>query len=248
MTDQSMKDPLVLAVSKLVTSRDSQEGTIVSLPSIYTSGAPVQVRVSIDGDQFFVNDMGLARNEAELMGATARLFANQARDVANDYGILFDNHSFFAVHVSNEQLAAAIRVVGAASLKAVVATENKITEQNDSSERQEFVYQVEEAFGREKVSTDIEYSGSSTHSWRFAAKVDISTKTLLFDTVAQAPASIYSAHAKFSDIRYLERPPKGVIGIPSKNLLKPDYRNLLQQVANVVQMDAGVKVLKGLAA
>lgn len=248
MKNQMIEASLADALSRLVDRRDSEEGTIIALPSVYTSGAPVQVSVSYDGAGFFVNDMGLALNEAELMGATSKQFNSQAREIADEYGVRFDNHSFFAVHVQAEELTGAIKIIGSASLKSVVATEGKLAEQNDTSLRSDFVHKIQQVFGSRNVAKDVEYHGSSTHSWKFAASVQTGGQLLLFDTASQHPVSIYSAHAKFSDLRMLEISPKGVIGISSARLFKPDYRNLLQQVANVVETTADNSVISKLAA
>lgn len=244
MTSFEIDEQVRKVVSTLLVSRESEEGYIVSLPTLYPSGAPVQVRTNFDGNTFFVSDMGQAFAEAELLGASQRVFQNQAREVASDSGILFDNHMFFSISVSPERLSGAIKVVGSASQKAAMLTENQMAEQKDTSVREDFIAALYETFGKTNIDTEVAIKGSSTHSWNFAARLKTSNGITLFDTSTISPNSVFSAHAKFSDIKLLEVPPRGVIGIPSFKEMKADYRNLLQQVANVVEVGSDRSVLK----
>lgn len=235
MTQTEAEGVIQNVLASLLHRHTSDEGSVISLPTLYPSGAPVQVRVSFDGNQYFVNDLGNALNEADMLGAAPRSFQKHARDVAEQYGVLFDNHQIFAIHVSADQLSGAIRVVGSASQRAVVLTESQMAEQRDTTLKEEFVARLYRTFGEDRVTTDVTFRGQSSHDWTFAAHIRSERGPVLFDTATTSPLSIYGAHAKFSDLRRLERAPTGVIGIPSFRSMKPDYRNLLQQVANVVE-------------
>lgn len=237
-----------LAVAGLVSSYDSEEGTVVTLPNIYPSGAPITVRISFDGSSCFVSDMGNAFTEAELLGASQRLFKAQADEVVEEYGVRFDNHLFFALNVPLEKLDGAIRVVGAASNKAVVSVQNKMTEQSDKSIRAELVERLIHVFGSKSVSKDVSIRGSSSHEWRFAGRVSKEGQVILFDTATESANSIFSVHAKFSDVKLVERAPRGVIAVPSFSVIKPDYRNLLQQAANLIEISSSDNVFERLIA
>jgi hypothetical protein len=223
-------------ISRLVNARESEEGTVVTLPTIYPSGSPVLVRVTFDGQVCFVTDMGLASHEADMLGATQRQFANQARRVAEEYGVQFDNHSFFAVQVPLDRLSGAIRIIGAASQKSVVLTQDKLSEINDSATRADLLQRLTAVYGQARVESDVSLAGSSSHKWAFVGRVITEKGPVVFDAATDSPSSVFSAVAKFSDIRMLERPPKGVICVPQLAKFTTDYRNLLQQAANVIEI------------
>lgn len=225
-------------VSRLVESRESDEGTVVTLPMMYPSGSPVLVRVAFDGHVCFVNDMGIASHEADVLGASQRIFANQARRVAEEFGVQFDNHCFFAVQVPLDKLPGAIRVIGTASQKSVVLTQDKLSEINDSQVRADLLDRLVSVYGQSHVERDFSLVGSSSHKWNFVGRVVTERGPVVFDAATEAPASVFSAVAKFSDVRMLEQPPKGVICVPRLQKFTPDYRNLLQQAANLVEISS----------
>lgn len=234
-------------LSRLVDARRSEEGTVVTLPSMYPSGSPVNVRVSFDGQVCFVNDMGQASHEADVLGATQRIFLNQARRVAEEFGVQFDNHCFFAVQVPLDRLSGAIRVIGAASQKAVMLTQDKLSEINDSAIRADLLDRLNAVYGEKRVERDVALTGSSSHKWGFVGRVMTERGPVLFDAATAAPPSVYGAVAKFSDIRMLENPPKGVICVPNLERFTPDYRNLLQQAANVIEISSPDETFRRIA-
>lgn len=233
-------------LSRLVYARSSEEGTVVTLPSMYPSGSPVLVRIAFDGHACFVNDMGQASQEADVLGATQRLFQNQARRVAEEYGVQFDNHCFFAVHVPLERLSGAIKVIGSASQKAVMLTQDKLSEMNDSTVRAELLERLNSVYGEGRVERDIALTGSSSHRWGFVGRVMSARGPVLFDAASPAASSVYGAVAKFTDIRMLDNPPKGVVCVPSLERFSPDYRNLLQQAANVIEIGSSDEIFRQL--
>ena len=225
-------------VRQLVSSRDSNEGIVITLPSLYPSGTPVMTRVSFDGHTYFVSDMGNALNESELMGASPTIFKNQAREVASTYGVRFDNHCFFAINVESSRIVGAIQVIGNASQKSVVLTENKMAERNDTQLRKEFTNKLLTLYGPDRIRTEVRFKGSSTHEWTFAGAIETSGGIVLYDTATQNFSSVSSAHTRFADIRSVPKAPKGLIGVPSLAAMRIDYLNILQQAANVVEIDS----------
>lgn len=242
--DRAVKE----VVAGLISTRSSEEGTVITLPSIYPSGSPVMVRVSFDGNTCFVSDMGNAHFESELLGATPRLFNTQVKDTIEEFGVHFDNHLFFALSVKPIKLAGAIRLVGAASNKAVVGVQSKLVEQTDRNLRGDLLDRLVNAYGAESVSKNVPFRGSSSHEWRFAGQIQGRTGLILFDTATGSPNSVFSVHAKFSDVKLVENSPRGVIAVPSFGQIKTDYRNLLQQTANVIEISASDDVFKRLRA
>jgi hypothetical protein len=242
--DQAVKD----VVAGLVSSRSSEEGTVITLPNIYPSGSPVVVRVSFDGNTCFVTDMGNAYFESQLLGATSRLISAQVKDIIEEFGVHFDNHHFFALSVEPTKLAGAIRLVGAASNKAVVGVQSKLVEQTDKTLRGDLLSRLVNAYGADSVRKNVPFRGSSSHEWHFAGQIEGKTGLILFDTATGSPNSVFSVHAKFSDVKLVENSPRGVIAVPSFNQIKPDYRNLLQQTANVIEISASNDVFERLRA
>ncbi|MEM8824176.1 MAG: hypothetical protein AAGF30_11240 [Pseudomonadota bacterium] len=234
----ALSDSITGIIGKLVSSRDSDEGIVITLPSLYPSGTPVMTRVSFDGHTCFVSDMGNALNESELMGASPIVFKNQARDVASSYGVRFDNHCFFALNVDISRVVGAIQVIGNASQKSVVLTESKMAERNDTQLRREFTDKLLSMYGHDRIETDVRFTGSSTHEWTFAGSIQTDRGLVLYDTATPHFSSVSSAHTRFADIRAVPMAPKGLVGVPSLTEMRLDYVNLLQQAANVIEIDA----------
>src|ERR1700677_2719324 len=79
---------------EIVTTEHFGSGSLIKTPLMYPSGACAVVQITQQGDRFFVSDMGLGHQEAEMIGAST-LYANSARGLADHYGIRFDNQAFF---------------------------------------------------------------------------------------------------------------------------------------------------------
>jgi len=116
-------------VGQFVKCAHESDGTIVRMPLIYPSGESISIRVVFDGATCFLSDLGNASREAELLGATTTLFRNQAKQVADQFGVKFDQFSFFELQVPPDEVGAAIRILAGASEKAAVMTEIKMSDQ-----------------------------------------------------------------------------------------------------------------------
>lgn len=234
-------------VGHLVTVRDSREGMVLSLPTMYPSGAPVCVNVAYDGQTCLVNDMGHGLHEAELAGVSDRLFRKVAREVSDEYGIQFDNFCFFAIQVPIEKVEGAIRIIGSASSKSVIASAAQMTEQRERTSRADLIDRLIDVYGKQRVEQDYSISGSSSHKWVFAGSVTTALGRAVFDVATPSPTSVFGVHTKVSDVRRLSSPPKCVIAVERFDLFKPDYRNLLQQAANMIEVSASREVYEKLA-
>lgn len=224
-----------------------EDGYVLSTPSLYPSGAPVRVRVSFDGRTCFVSDMGLASHEAEMLGATHRQFKRCSKLVADEMGVSFDDHSFFILQVQIERVAAAIKIVAAASHRASVMTELNISEQSIKNDRDLLLDKLISAFGSKAVDKDFEFVGKSGHTWAVVGRVRAS-HDLVFDTATPWHNSVVSVFAKFHDIKLVPDAPKGVVAVSNPESFGSDYLSLLKQSAEVIGIDEPEKRYQDLSA
>src|SRR4051812_17005468 len=96
--------------SEIIATEHFGTGSIIKTPIMYPSGAAVVVQITGQQDRFFVTDMGLGYQEAEMIGAST-LYMNSARPIAEHFGIRFDNQSFFVAEAERGQLAGAVTIV-----------------------------------------------------------------------------------------------------------------------------------------
>lgn len=224
------------AAKRLVTVRDVDDGYVISTSSLYPSGASVQVRAAFDGHTCYVSDMGLASHEAEMLGATPRQFRWQAKAVADELGVGFDNHSFFIVQVPIDRLSGAIKIVGAATHKSALLTEVAMTEQAERNDRELLLDRLVQVFGSASVEKRVRVVGKSGHNWPIAGRVRLA-REVLFDTATPAFSSVVSARTKFQDITLAPNGGKGVIALAYPAKFAPDLRDLLEQAAEVIAID-----------
>jgi hypothetical protein len=237
---------LVETIAKeIVTVEHFGSGSIIKTPIIYPSGASTVVQITQHGDRFFVTDMGLGHQEAEMIGAST-LYVNSAKSLAQHYGILFDNHAFFVAEASREQLAGAVTVVAncsseAAALAAYRAAERKFEEDTDVLYRK-----LTLVFSKSEVERDVEFAGSSTHRWRIATIVHHGSRIALFEPVSKHPVSVVTTAAKFHDIARLDNPP-GRISVVKKKDEFGNLINVLAQAGDVIDFEAPKETLLKLA-
>ncbi len=221
----------------------------VTMPGLYPSGTNVSVLVRYDGSNCFVSDQGQAHLEAELLGASSRLFTSQGKVVAEQTGCQFDNHSFFVIKADISRISGAIKVIASASLKAATLTEARVSEQAEKNDRADLIDRLVSVFGAPRVDKDFELTGASTHVWGFAGRVVSDSGAVLFDCTGPSHNAVYSTHAKFSDIaRIGANAPRRVAAISRRYDFKTDYRNLLQQTASVIQIEERDEIYSKVAA
>lgn len=238
MIDVSFRESIESATLQMVGV--VSDGNVLSIRTgaMYPSGAPVTVDVREEDDRCFVTDNGRARLEGDLLGASARLFTGQGQIVSDQLGVGFDQHSFFILKVDLTRVLGAIKIIGAASLKAATLTEARVSEQAEKNDRADLIDRLLGVFGPKRVTKDLEVIGASTHAWSFAGSVATDKRDVLFDCTGPKHIAVYSTHAKFSDIARLgQDAPKRVIAYSRRYDLKNGYRNLLQQTANLMKIE-----------
>jgi len=155
---------IVDAVAKeIVTTEHFGSASLIKVPLMYPSGATAVVQITHAKDRFFVTDMGMGHQEAEMIGASI-LYNNRAKPLAEHFGIRFDNQAFFVAEASRDQLASAVTIVAncsteAASMSALKAAERRFEEDSDILYRR-----LVRVFDKAEIVRDAEFVGSSTHN------------------------------------------------------------------------------------
>ena len=109
---------IVDAVAKQIVSTEHfRNGSIIRTPLMYPSGASVVVQITQHQERFFVTDMGIGSQEADMFGGS-NYYNRSAAALAEHYGIRFDNQAFFVAEAAREQLAGATTVVANCSSEA----------------------------------------------------------------------------------------------------------------------------------
>jgi hypothetical protein len=218
---------------EIVTTEHFGSASIIKVPLLYPSGAGAVIQITQAGDKYFVCDMGMGHQEAALIGA-GTLYMNSARPLADQFGIRFDNQSFFITEASRSQLASAVTIVAncsveAASMSAMKAAERRFEEDSDTLYKR-----LVRVFPKAEIARDAEFVGSSTHRWPISAVVTHGSNVALFEPVNKHHTSVVNAAVKFNDIARLENPPQRIAVVRQKEELG-NYLNVLRQAADVIE-------------
>lgn len=240
-----LKDATDRAVRELIGIKHRADGAYISLPLLYPSGASVVVRLDGGPDQFFITDFGGAYHEADLMGATTT-FNRHARSVAERAGVGFDQHAFFVVEASKEQIAGAIAAVANCSHDAVAIAALKLSEKA-TRDQSRFLYErLVSVFPISAVDRDVTIHGSTNTPYSVASVVRHGSRETIFDVVTRHPTSIAFASTKFHDIARLDRPPARVAVVDQKSAFGT-YLGVLSLDASVIEQDVPDDTLRRLA-
>ena len=211
------------AARSLSAVRHDEDASYLRTPVMYPGGSMVVVRVAAVGigsgtfaDHFLVSDMGLARQEADLMGA-APLFARWAPKVAERAGVSFDHRDFFLMEVARPQLAGAVATIAACSQEAVQLTAFKLAEKRQQGAAERLYDRLVTVFSRDRVAKDVEVLGASNTPWHVAALVRAHRHKAVFEPVANHPTAIAAAVTKFFDIAQLENGPTRIAVVRNKD-------------------------------
>jgi hypothetical protein len=225
------------AVAQELVGIDYHSGAaFVRTPLMYPSGANVVIRVTESPTNFYVTDLGLGYQEAELMG-TSLVYARHARPIAENAGVKFDSEAFFVFEATREQLAGAIATIANCSQEAVALAAYKMAERRASDLGEELYTRLVRIFSAPKVAKNAQMYGASNIEYHVAALVRTDDKRpAIFEPVANHPTSIAFANSKFHDFALLEQPPIQIAVVRKKKELGT-YHNLLAQVAHVIETD-----------
>lgn len=227
---------MIDTVARELVATDHREGaSFIRAPLVYPSGATVVVRVDDEGrDEFFVSDMGLGFREADMMGA-ARIYPRQAKLVAVENGIGFDNQALFVVRATRSQLPGAITIVANSSLQATLRTSERVAREKESDAAEELLERLVHIFKPENVARNAEVYGASTTSWEVTALVrpPHATDPTIFEPVSNHRNSIAAVATKFNDLSRLDKPPHLVSVVHNKEAFG-SLLGVLSQTGHVI--------------
>jgi hypothetical protein len=232
---QTMTDVAERVANTLVrlSMHDSQTAR-VSTPLLFPGGTMIGVEFSRLRDGFLVTDAGAARREAGMLGGE-RTFVRLAGDVAQRYGVRFDQNMIFDMEVAPDELAVAIISVANAAKSAVEMTALHLATTEHSDYRAMLWSRLERIYEPKFISRNLPVRGSSDE-WRFDAVVNLGSNVALFELVAPHPNAVSSAVTKFLDIRDLgEGAPQRIAVLTNKD--ETPHLPVLARTARVVSMN-----------
>lgn len=226
---------VVEAVAREIVAIDHRaSGSFIRTPLMYAGGATVVVRIEEDGGRFFVSDVGIGLQEAELMGAGS-MYAKPARSIAEEAGVRFDNQAFFVLEASRDQLPGAMVTIANCSQQAVMRAADALAEKTFEDRKTRLFDKLVTVFDVKAVRKNAEVVGASTQHWPVAAIVTLpGLKPTIFEPVTKHPNSIAHASMKFGDIALLKNDaPQRVAVVPNKKELGA-LLTVLSRSANVI--------------
>lgn len=244
-TDAKLSSIVDAIAKQIVSTEHFRAGSIIRTPLMYPSGASVVVQITEHSDRFFVTDMGIGSQEADMFGAS-NYYNKSAGAIAERYGIRFDNQSFFVAEATRDQLAGATTLVANCSSEATSIAAYRSADRV-FEEQSEILYQrLVKVFPKAAVDRNVEFVGSSTHRWKVATVVHHQSRTSLFEPVSKNHLSVVSTAAKFHDIARLDSPPNRISVVESKETLG-NFINVLSQAGSVVEFKSPNETLVRLA-
>jgi hypothetical protein len=221
----------------IVAAEHRAGGSFIRTPLLYPSGATVVVRIEDGSDRFFVSDIGLGYQEAEMMGAGS-MYGKNAHTIAEVAGVRFDNQAFFVMEASREQLAGAVVTIANCSQEASVRAADALAEKTFEDNKARLYERLVKVFNSKIVSKNVEVIGSSNQMWRVAALVSVPhARPTIFEPVTKHPNSVAHASMKFGDIALREDAPQRV-AVVRKQAEFGTLLTVLARSANVIEDDA----------
>ncbi len=232
---------------EMVTAEHREGASFVKTPILYPSGTTVVVKIDEGQNEFFVSDMGLGFQEADMMGGS-RIYPRYGRQIAETNGIGFDNHSFFVIRASKEQLAGAVMAVANCSQQAAAIVSQRVSKERANDAAEELLERLLRIFKPEQVEQKPEIFGASDTPYEFTAIVRNTKASLptIFEPVINHPNSIATVVMKFNDVARLELPPHRVAVTHDKDRFGT-FLGVLSQTADVINDNVPDRTYRQLA-
>lgn len=214
----SFHDAVVRATRGLVRVRPHGTAVDVSLPMVYADGSYVTVCIEpAAGGLFRVSDCGFAYRECEDLVGT-RAFRRTAARLAENRDVTVGERILSAT-CPEEMLERAIWDVAETSWRLVDLVASRAFDEDEDDLSEALTHRLHAIFGASRVEVGADLTGSSTTSWRLSAIVSGEGGKTAFQAVAENPNSVNKASTAFRDIGTLERPPRLVAVVRSKQAL-----------------------------
>ena len=237
---------LVDAVAReIISTEHFGNASLIKTPLMYPSGASVIVQITQQQNRFFVTDMGMGHQEA-IMFDGANFYSRNAKTIAENFGVRFDNEAFFVAEATKEQLPGATVIIANCSAEATALAAYRVADRRYEADTDRLYQKLISVFSTEEVDRDVSVIGSSAHKWPVSAIVHHRGKIALFEAVSKNHLSVVNTTAKFHDIARLDNPPNRV-SVVSKKSDMGEYLNLLSQAGNVVEFDVSENTIRKIA-
>ena len=244
-TDSQFQALIEDVAQKIVATSHDRDGSFITTPLLYPSGSTVVVRVYGTGPRYFIIDLGVGHDEAEMMGAEG-IYMRHARSIAQAAGARFDNQAFFVLEATEPQLPGAVVTVANCSQEAVNFTLYRQSEQREPASADLFIERLTKIFEQKIITIDADVIGASQTKWKVAALVRAAQRPTIFEPVNKHPTSIVYAATKFHDIARLEMAPDRVAIVNSRQDLGT-YLGVLSQAADVIEDSSPDQTIRELA-
>ncbi|HEX7823026.1 MAG TPA: hypothetical protein VF463_20695 [Sphingobium sp.] len=236
---------IAAALRSLVTRVQGSNEDVITLPIFHPSGAAASVTISRGPSRFKVSDGGQAYREVEMVGAE-HLFSRNAAKCAEAFGVSLAG-KLIVGEASGETLAGHIADVAAASVQVSSRIVERVAARSEAALEDRLYCRLAGLFGESHVVAGAEVEGASSHKWHISALVHVGGKDLIFEAVSNHHSSVYSSATMFHDLALLDRRPKPIAVVESKQAMGA-YIGMLSQVASVIESDAPDIMIKRLAA
>lgn len=237
------------AMSLLVSARPQQNGWDVVTPLLYPSGAAVAVNVSHyrggvgTRESFAISDIGLGFGEAFAMDI-ATGFSRCAKELGDEYGVVYDKRRLFIPEVSWDRVPAAVKLVANCSQGAVILASERAQERKAEERSEKLFYRLQRLFS--DVTRKAELSGASETDWTVDALVKSGDRLIVFDAVTNHANSVSSTSTKFHDLALREDAPSRCATVENKRDLGT-LLAVLSQAGRVIEDRAPDQTVRELA-
>lgn len=233
------------AVDKLVRVSKVSDAFLVSLPMFYPTGTAVGIRIEPAQGGFYVSDFAMGYRESEDFGAE-RSFRYHIQKLIEGGSVEFTTGKQVRLRASEAQLKGAIIKVANLSRDAALKAYENAAEWDNEELAADLFQRLSTVFGANHVIARAQKLGASNVEWKFAAKVNVEGRELLFDAVSPHHNSVFSAVSKFNDVLLEDSELEAIAVVDSKSAMGK-WLPLLSQAAIVIEGDVSEKVLRHLA-
>lgn len=233
------------AVERLVQASQVGDGFLISLPMFYPTGTAVGIRIEPAEGGFYVSDFAMGYREAEDFGAE-RSFRYHVGKLIEGGGAEFTTGKQVRIRATEAQIKGAIIKVASISRDAAVKAYENAADWDDEELAADLFQRLTTVFGTDHVIARALKTGASSVQWKFAAKVQLEGREILFDAVSPHHNSVFSAVSKFNDVLREDDQIEGVAVVDDKNAMGK-WLPLLSQTAIVIEDDASEDTLRHIA-
>ncbi len=234
--DTELLKRVEVALRRIASVREVGGQFVVNVPVRYPSGGMAVVSVEENKGHCWVSDLGHGLMEAEYHGAQD-YYTRSAREVSQAFGVDFDGHSIFALHVPMSRLESAIVCVANASSQAAQDAVRLASESQFNRKSDQIYDRIARIFGPTTVARMRLISGRHVQ-WEARNVVALPTgRTAVFEYMSTHTNSVSSKFLMFSDIRMLDQ--EMSLNVVVQSIRSLDAKGqMIGDIANIVEVSA----------